>query len=753
MKILVVGRGVEDARHLLWAHLVVPLEKMGHDVVVFDPVQHLIAGKSDTFDYASDWFFRAHNPEAVCLLPTTTTVDVRIRELAQQYGTRVVDMDMPGMTPGAPVAVSDVLLDAPLHVEEGDRTSQPVIVVADARSSAADHVGALADNFDIAVYGRGWYVHPDLDAVTHGNVPALELSALLRSARVVVALDRPEPDDMSFVSPDAAVIAALALTVGRPCVVPAAMRLDGMPSYTAVESMLQAVAGSLESESALAEVVRNLGRAMADGQAVRTVLAEKFPPALAKVKRDGPKISVFTAAYKIPQYIGQSIESLLDQRAGDLEVLVLDDGSNDETRSVIDKYAGDRRVRVFSQPNIGQTGRFDLIWRTLVPHARGEFIANLDGDDISMPDHFERMLNVFEEDPGVGLVHSAGMGMDSNGVDTGPIFHLGPGYDEISQLRVCMIACPIAHPTVLFRRDMFDRVGTLEEGFSPDYHFWIKSAKYFRFRYLPEILIRYRMHEGSSDRNAWQDQGVRTRQVERARWSMLDFYPALAGSASPRDYAAAHIDLGLRMIRGLVDVDAAFEELDRATALLDGNCPEAEWNKAVIAVATGRSDAMQRLDAMRLRAPHIVASHVANGQVRPYEGMNVARRPFEVPVDQRKSARSWDGTLVTLERIFVVPDPRNPRRLAELVGRYASRTTSSDEIDLCIAAVGRSEQDVQDELKATISSAVDLNRCASITIERVDDPEFVGQDRYIGQVDLATAPPNAFDTVFAQRGR
>jgi teichuronic acid biosynthesis glycosyltransferase TuaG len=514
-----------------------------------------------------------------------------------------------------------------------------------------------------------------------------------------------------------------------------------LSSFHDPASLVGAVRAGLESHPGLSRGVAERRSRLERDHSVETPVDDI---GLVSIKRDGPKVSVFTAVYNAAAFVGETLESLLSQRAGDLEVLVLNDGSKDDTLAVVRKYESDPRIRLFDQPNIGQVGRFDLVWQSLIPHARGDFIASVDGDDISMPDHFERMLDVFAQDSKVGLVHSAGVTMDEQSKDLEPTFSLTFGYDETSQLRDLMYACLIAHSTILMRREAFDTLGWFESGFATDYQYWMRIARKYRMRYLPEKLIRYRLHGGASSRQAWSDEGNRTRRYERLRSSMLDLYPALVGSQRAVDYAAAHLDLGLRMVRGLVDPDRAFEEFDHAIALMDGDCPEAEWNRMILLLHIDRRTEAEKLFAQfHAKHPQIVLRYTGGGEAVFAEGMDMSRTPFGIPDHLRDTALCWDGTRATLDRMMLYPDHARPDLTNAAVNAYAEATSAADDVDLCLATLGKSEKDILDSLQSSPVGLHDLSDAASVTIERVDEVGYVPERRYFEIVNLATVPTTA----------
>lgn len=742
MRTLLIARGAEDARSAIWGHARQVLVGAGHEVLVFDAEQHLIVGKPNTFEYTLNWFLTAQPPQEVHIYPVHSYLVDEADRLGKELGIPTKLIDLPGITAGGEVDADDVRLNLDLFELESQQQlpTIDVLVLADADESRVQYVAALVEKFNVAVYGSGWNRFPDFDAVTHGPPPYIELPALLRKARVSVALERNVTNPEAFWIPVSSAVRALeSLAVGTPCVVPASLSgaLNGkMPTFTSPETLVHAVTTALNDSEKLREAARGM---RAEIERRHSLVVEAATRPVVTVHKDGPKISVFTAVYNAAEFVGETLDSLLGQNEGDLEVLVLDDGSSDDTLGVVSRYESDPRIRVFKQANIGQVGRFDLVWQSLIPHARGSFIASVDGDDISMPDHFERMLQVMNGDRQVGLVHSAGMQINENSEVQGPSLRLAESYDETSQLRSFMNQCLIAHSTILMRREVFDRVGTFEEGFATDYQFWTKMSTHYRLRFLPEALIHYRVHSKGSSRDAWHNQGNRTRHYERMRWTMLDLYPALANSIEARDYAAAHIDLGLRFTRGLVDVDLALQEFGNALALTDGACPEAEWNQALLRWHAGDQTQPTMLRNLMRGHPGLEAGYVNGNAIRFAEGPDMSKVPFAIPAGLESSARAWDGLLATTRRILVLHDKSRPHLTTNVANSYVELTNPADNFDLCIATLGNSESDVLGQLMSCRPPLADLIDGASVTIERIDDETFVPAERFVAQIDLRSA--------------
>ena len=95
-------------------------------------------------------------------------------------------------------------------------------------------------------------------------------------------------------------------------------------------------------------------------------------------QKKSPKISVYIASHNYGRFLEEAIESVLRQHFEDWELLLIDDGSSDETQQVIQLYANDHRVRIFQTSKIGLPAVANLVLR----ECRGEYVIRLDGDDV-----------------------------------------------------------------------------------------------------------------------------------------------------------------------------------------------------------------------------------------------------------------------------------------------------------------------------------------------------------------------------------
>ena len=208
-----------------------------------------------------------------------------------------------------------------------------------------------------------------------------------------------------------------------------------------------------------------------------------------------PEVSVIIPAYNAMAYLPQTVQSVLEQTFIDFEVIIVDDGSTDETAQWSATHS-DARVKLFSQSNQGAS----VARNAGIVQATGKYIALLDADDLWTSDKLEKQVRCMETDSNVGLVHCWINFIDDQGKITGSMKTHGKG-EVWSQVAVYNpVRCC---STPLVRRECFDKVGVFDSTLrsSDDWDMWIRIAAEYPFAVLDEPLVYYRQHpeNGSKD--------------------------------------------------------------------------------------------------------------------------------------------------------------------------------------------------------------------------------------------------------------
>jgi glycosyltransferase involved in cell wall biosynthesis/GT2 family glycosyltransferase len=210
-----------------------------------------------------------------------------------------------------------------------------------------------------------------------------------------------------------------------------------------------------------------------------------------------PAVSVAICAYNSMRYIDETVDSVFAQTFQDFEIVVIDDGSSDGTADHLERSRRDSRLRVVRQPN--QTLR--VARPAAAAHARGEFIAFLDHDDVWLPRKLERQIEAAGRAPDAALVFSDCLLVDSAGRPTGSLseqfdfaaIDLAAARAHLELLRRGNF---VAYSTAMVRASVFRDAGGFNHSFQyvSDYDLWLRLARRHRLLCVPEPLAKYRVH-------------------------------------------------------------------------------------------------------------------------------------------------------------------------------------------------------------------------------------------------------------------
>jgi glycosyltransferase involved in cell wall biosynthesis len=225
-----------------------------------------------------------------------------------------------------------------------------------------------------------------------------------------------------------------------------------------------------------------------------------------------PAVSVIIPSYNYARFLRASVGSVLDQTLGDLEVIVIDDGSTDETPEVGEQLAKeDSRVRYIRKENGGHSSARNAG----IQAARGEFICFLDADDTYKPDRISRHVAVLRENPEVSIVFGDEETFDEL---TGHRFVRDKSELPLDVHR--LVACkPVFAPfNPTMRASLVRQVGGFDQSLidCEDWDFWIRVLRLGKAQYVAGITGTYRFH-GAQLTKRWREV-IRGREVIRKRY-------------------------------------------------------------------------------------------------------------------------------------------------------------------------------------------------------------------------------------------
>ena len=211
-----------------------------------------------------------------------------------------------------------------------------------------------------------------------------------------------------------------------------------------------------------------------------------------------PKITVLLPVYNCELYIQTAVESILNQTFIDFELLIIDDASTDATVSILKKI-NDSRIQLIEKPvNSGYTNSLNHGLQI----AKGQYIARMDGDDISYPERFAKQLAYLETHPEVGVCGTTYKIVGNNKSITIPENH-----EEI-KIGLLWGNC-IMHPSVMIRKKVVDdfsiQYDTSKEP-AEDYAMWVRLLSLGKLHNLQEVLLEYRLYGNQVSRKRAEEQ-------------------------------------------------------------------------------------------------------------------------------------------------------------------------------------------------------------------------------------------------------
>ncbi len=210
-----------------------------------------------------------------------------------------------------------------------------------------------------------------------------------------------------------------------------------------------------------------------------------------------PKVSVIIPTYNRASYLKEAVQSVLDQTYRNFELIIVDDGSTDNTEEVVASFTDDR-IRYIKKNNEGHAGKTRNVG---LENARGEYIAFLDDDDVWLPEKLELQIKTMMEHPefkaSYTLYSIVGTG-EQRKIHMHPKQNLQQGNIFNDLIKYGAIVCT---PSICLHKDVIKKVGKFAEipelRSGQDYDLWLRIAHVFDFICIPRELVIVRFHSGS----------------------------------------------------------------------------------------------------------------------------------------------------------------------------------------------------------------------------------------------------------------
>lgn len=208
-----------------------------------------------------------------------------------------------------------------------------------------------------------------------------------------------------------------------------------------------------------------------------------------------PKVSVIIPTYNSAKYIIETINSIINQTVAPFEIIVVDDGSTDETGLLLESRFGDK-IHYIYQENRGPAPARN----TGIRNARGNLIAFIDADDLWLPQKLEKQIIYLKDNPEIALVYTNLYLFSDEGIKSPVKFrpHYGDGFLHLLRRNY------IATSTVLVKKECFDKLGLFDERpeieAAEDYEMWLRISRYFKIGCIKEKLAKHRVSSLSHSR-------------------------------------------------------------------------------------------------------------------------------------------------------------------------------------------------------------------------------------------------------------
>lgn len=317
-----------------------------------------------------------------------------------------------------------------------------------------------------------------------------------------------------------------------------------------------------------------------------------------------PLVTLIITTYNYAHTVGVAIDSALAQTYPELEVLVVDNCSTDATPGLVERYRADPRFRyIRNASNIGMVPNHNKGLR----EARGEYVVFLSADDFLLPSHVLRSYQFLRDHPEIDVLYASTFFVDESGRFIGvrsmsgqPLGAYSGGRNEFAGL--LGEGCYMCFPTMLMRRDLYERFGELDETIkAADYEIVLRwAANGVRFAYVPEPNCGVRLHSAqqSSPQNYVADAGDMREFLYLVNKFALPYAERLRGYESS---VSRHMWMRFEMARQAGVLDS---EGELRAALLEGD--------RALATVRERNDAVKP-------APHLTVIVLPAAHVAPLE--------------------------------------------------------------------------------------------------------------------------------------
>jgi glycosyltransferase involved in cell wall biosynthesis len=255
-------------------------------------------------------------------------------------------------------------------------------------------------------------------------------------------------------------------------------------------------------------------------------------------------VSIVIPAYNNAKFLPEAIESVLDQTYKDYEIIVVDDGSTDNTKEVLAPYFD--KIKYIQQQNQGAGNARN----TGIRHSQGEYIAFLDADDVWLPEKLHIQINYLNNNPRIAMVYSLSYSMSEDGKQIKKKGKWGRTLPSENLFDVLFLHNIIPTSTVVVRNEVFNTIGLFDESLinSQDRDLWLRIARELNVAGISKLLSKYRHTSGSLRKNKGAIEFIR-RVIEKHYKLSIDLGRPISTTLYKKALARSFFRAGKRHLR------------------------------------------------------------------------------------------------------------------------------------------------------------------------------------------------------------
>jgi glycosyltransferase involved in cell wall biosynthesis len=206
-----------------------------------------------------------------------------------------------------------------------------------------------------------------------------------------------------------------------------------------------------------------------------------------------PTVSIIVPTYNRGSFITEMIESVISQTIQDWELIIIDDGSTDNTEHLVRPFLSDK-VFYYQLPHKGRSYARNYGIRL----SKGVFIAYLDSDDVFLPSKLEKQIKWLTEKPSIAMVYTSALAINDYG-DYYPTVYLASDSGNIYEKVGMYLPVTITLPSVMIRKEIQDKIGGFDEELNrfEDTDMWRRISRDYPIDAMPEPLVKVRTHQGN----------------------------------------------------------------------------------------------------------------------------------------------------------------------------------------------------------------------------------------------------------------